>query len=89
VVKSPSYFLISDKIDVLVIERGDGGRKKATYTSRGSLGVKSRGFAEFSGDIALTLRERLVTFPQDVEIFSKSLMDGDPALWRLSQRRFS
>src|SRR5207249_4025853 len=43
----------------------------------------------FRGDIALTLRERLVTFPQDEKIFSNLLTDGEPALWRLSQRRFS
>ena len=63
--------------------------KKAAYPSRESLRVKSRPHAEFWADIALTLRVRLVTFPQDVKIFKKSLMDGDPALWRLSQRRFS
>jgi hypothetical protein len=44
---------------------------------------------KFWADIALTLRVRLVTFPQDLNFFSKSIMDGDPALWRLSQRRFS
>jgi hypothetical protein len=87
--ESPFFLNFLNKLAALAVVSCDCTGNEAACPSLESLRVKNRPCAEFSADIALTLRVRLVTFPQDVKIFKKSLMDGDPALWRLSQRRFS